>query len=48
MPILHGQAILYSFESTPEVKINVVFGSGGSQALPSTELPGVSTWLVHS
>ncbi|KAK9091297.1 hypothetical protein Sjap_024474 [Stephania japonica] len=46
MPILDGQALLYSFESTPEVRISVVFGSGGSQALPATELPGVSSWLV--
>lgn len=46
MPILDGQAILYSFESTPEVRIGVAFGSGGSQTLPATELPGVSTWLV--
>uniref|UniRef100_A0A1D1Z976 Ras GTPase-activating protein 4 n=1 Tax=Anthurium amnicola TaxID=1678845 RepID=A0A1D1Z976_9ARAE len=46
MPILDGQAFLYSFESTPEVGVGVVFGSGGSQSLPATELPGVSTWLV--
>ncbi|XP_068638088.1 uncharacterized protein [Aristolochia californica] len=46
MPILDGQAILFSFESTPEVRIGVVFGSGASQGLPATELPGVSTWLV--
>ncbi|XXG83764.1 hypothetical protein AAC387_Pa10g1447 [Persea americana] len=46
MPILDGQAILYSFESTPEVRIGVAFGSGGSQTLPATVLPGVSTWLV--
>ncbi|OVA04981.1 C2 calcium-dependent membrane targeting [Macleaya cordata] len=45
MPILDGQAVLYSFESTPEVRIGVVFGSG-SQTLPATELPGVSSWLV--
>ncbi|XP_058088703.1 uncharacterized protein LOC131235526 isoform X2 [Magnolia sinica] len=45
MPIIDGQAILYSFVSTPEVRIGVVFGSGGSQTLPATELPGVSSWL---
>ncbi|KAF2948221.1 synaptotagmin-5 isoform X1 [Oryza sativa Japonica Group] len=46
LPILDGEAILYSFESTPEVRIGVAFGSGGSQAVPGMELPGVSTWLV--
>ncbi|KAL6847833.1 hypothetical protein ACP4OV_021961 [Aristida adscensionis] len=46
IPILDGEAILYSFESTPEVRIGVAFGSGGSQAVPGMELPGVSTWLV--
>jgi hypothetical protein len=45
-PILDGEAILYSFGSTPEVRIGVAFGSGGSQAIPGMELPGVSTWLV--
>ncbi|CAN0902299.1 SYT5 [Linum grandiflorum] len=45
MPILDGRAILYSFVSTPEVRIGVAFGSGGSQ-IPGTELPGVSSWLV--
>nr|CAB3472369.1 unnamed protein product [Digitaria exilis] len=45
-PILDGEAILYSFESTPEVRIGVAFGSGGSQTIPGMELPGVSTWLV--
>ncbi|KAI9088049.1 hypothetical protein K1719_030026 [Acacia pycnantha] len=44
-PILDGKALLYSFVSTPEVRIGVAFGSGGSQSLPATELPGVSTWL---
>ncbi|KAM0880165.1 hypothetical protein ACQ4PT_033790 [Festuca glaucescens] len=33
-PILDGEAVLYSFESTPEVRIGVAFGSGGSQAGP--------------
>ncbi|XP_048444016.1 extended synaptotagmin-1 isoform X2 [Pyrus x bretschneideri] len=46
MPVLNGKAILYSFLSVPEVRIGVAFGSGGSQALPATELPGVSSWLV--
>ncbi|KAG2587215.1 hypothetical protein PVAP13_5NG125900 [Panicum virgatum] len=47
-PILDGEAILYSFESTPEVRIGVAFGSGGSQAIPGMELPGVSTWLAEA
>ncbi|KAI8542902.1 hypothetical protein RHMOL_Rhmol08G0175700 [Rhododendron molle] len=46
MPVLEGKAILYSFLSTPEVRIGVAFGSGGSPSLPATELPGVSSWLV--
>uniref|UniRef100_A0A5B6ZN48 Synaptotagmin-5-like n=1 Tax=Davidia involucrata TaxID=16924 RepID=A0A5B6ZN48_DAVIN len=46
MPVLDGKALLYSFVSTPEVRIGVAFGSGGSQSLPATELPGVSSWLV--
>ncbi|WOL02840.1 hypothetical protein Cni_G11559 [Canna indica] len=45
-PILDGQAVLYSFESTPDIRIGVAFGSGGSQTLPATELPVVSSWLV--
>ncbi|THG16539.1 hypothetical protein TEA_011775 [Camellia sinensis var. sinensis] len=45
MPVLDGKAILYSFLSAPEVRIGVAFGSGGSQSLPATELPGVSSWL---
>lgn len=44
-PILDGRAVLYSFVSTPEVRINVAFGSGGSQSLPATFFPGVSSWL---
>lgn len=43
-PILDGKALLYSFVSTPEVRIGIAFGSGGSQS--ATELPGVSPWLV--
>ncbi|XP_078438859.1 C2 domain-containing protein [Wolffia australiana] len=45
MPVLEGQAILFSFESPPELRVGVAFGSGGSQSLPATELPGVSSWL---
>ncbi|CAK8534142.1 unnamed protein product [Lathyrus sativus] len=44
-PILDGKALLYSFVSTPEVRVGVAFGSGGSQSLPATEWPGVSSWL---
>ncbi|EFJ29672.1 plant synaptotagmin [Selaginella moellendorffii] len=44
VPILDGQAILYAFESTPDVKLGVAFGSG-NQHLPATELPVVSSWL---
>ncbi|KAF6161264.1 hypothetical protein GIB67_009151, partial [Kingdonia uniflora] len=43
MPILDGQAVLYSFKSIPEVRRGVAFGSGSSQLLPATELPGVSS-----
>ncbi|EXB56910.1 RasGAP-activating-like protein 1 [Morus notabilis] len=46
MPVLNGKAVLYSFVSAPEVRIGVAFGSGGSQSLPATELPGVSSFLV--
>ncbi|XP_017442457.1 synaptotagmin-4 isoform X3 [Vigna angularis] len=42
-PILDGKALLYSFSSTPEVRIVIAFGSGASQS--ATELPGVSPWL---
>jgi len=45
-PILDGNALLYSFSSTPEVRIGIAFGSGASQS--ATELPGVSPWLVCS
>lgn len=44
-PILDGKALLYSFVSAPEVRVGVAFGSGGSQSLPATEWPGVSSWL---
>ncbi|XP_019457985.1 PREDICTED: extended synaptotagmin-1-like isoform X2 [Lupinus angustifolius] len=44
-PVLDGKALLYSFASTPEVRIGIAFGSGGSQSLPATEWPGVSSWL---
>lgn len=47
MPILDGRAVLFSFVTTPDVRIGVAFGSGGSQSLPATELPGVSSWLVY-
>ncbi|MCI15467.1 plant synaptotagmin, partial [Trifolium medium] len=43
--ILDGRALLYSFVSAPEVRVGVAFGSGGSQSLPATEWPGVSSWL---
>ncbi|XP_022924106.1 synaptotagmin-5-like [Cucurbita moschata] len=46
MPILDGKAVLFSFVTTPDVRIGIAFGSGGSQSLPATELPGVSSWLV--
>lgn len=45
-PILDGQALLYSFESNPEVRIGVAFGTGNGNSLPATEFPWVSTWLV--
>lgn len=47
MPVLDGKAILFSFLTSPEVRIGVAFGSGGSQSLPATELPGVSSMLVR-
>ncbi|XP_010264022.1 PREDICTED: extended synaptotagmin-1-like isoform X2 [Nelumbo nucifera] len=47
MPVLDGKAVLYSFESTPEVRIGVAFGGSGNQRLSGTELPGVSSWLVN-
>ncbi|RYR40125.1 hypothetical protein Ahy_A09g045800 isoform C [Arachis hypogaea] len=40
-PILDGKALMYSFSSKPEVRIEIAFGSGG------TEVPGVSSWLVR-
>lgn len=46
MPILDGQALLYSFECTPELGVEVSFGSGGSQSMPANGLPGVSSFLV--
>ncbi|CAH9143924.1 unnamed protein product [Cuscuta epithymum] len=46
IPVLDGKAILYSFISTPEVRIGIAFGSGGSQTFPATEVPWVSAWLV--
>ncbi|BBN09410.1 hypothetical protein MPTK1_4g19570 [Marchantia polymorpha subsp. ruderalis] len=44
LPILDGQAVLYSFDDIPEVRVGVAFGSG-SQTAPQTELPVVSSWL---
>nr|GLL35835.1 synaptotagmin-5-like [Ipomoea trifida] len=41
--VLDGRALLYSFESTPEVRIGVAFG--GNQSQPATEVPGVRAWL---
>lgn len=46
MPILDGQALLYSFESTPELGVEIAFGGGGSQSMPANGLPGVSNFLV--
>lgn len=43
IPVLDGRALLYSFESTPEVRIGVAFG--GNQSQPATEVPGVRAWL---
>lgn len=45
IPVLDGRALLYSFESTPEVRIGVAFG--GNQSQPATEVPGVRAWLVY-
>ncbi|KAL2630102.1 hypothetical protein R1flu_014788 [Riccia fluitans] len=44
IPILDGQAVLFSFDVVPEVRVGVAFGSG-SQTAPQTELPVVSSWL---
>lgn len=43
VPILDGQAFVYSFTSRPEVRIGLAFGGG--QSLPATELPPVASWL---
>ncbi|XLS89392.1 hypothetical protein HN51_065400 [Arachis hypogaea] len=45
-PILDGKTLLYSVVSTFEVRIGIAFGSGGSQSLPATEWPNVSSCLV--
>ncbi|KAL5054911.1 hypothetical protein RYX36_035593 [Vicia faba] len=45
MLILDGKTLLYSFVSIHEVRVGVAFGSGGSQSLPATEWPGVSSWM---
>lgn len=44
LPVLDGQAVLFSFANTPEVRIGLVFGSGAN-AIPQTELPFISSWL---
>jgi len=43
LPILDGQAVLYSFVSTPEVRIGLAFGTGSA---PQTEFLFISSWLV--
>lgn len=44
VPILDGQALVYSFTTCPEVRIGMAFGSG--QSIPATELPSaIATWL---
>jgi len=45
MPILDGQGVLYSFETTPDVRLGIAIGSG-SQSVSQTELPILSSWLV--
>lgn len=45
LPILDGQAVLYSFVNTTEVRIGLAFGTG-SQSTPQMELPMLSSWLV--
>ncbi|XP_047327846.1 extended synaptotagmin-1-like [Impatiens glandulifera] len=45
-PILDGKAVLYSFLYSPEVRIDLAFGTGETQSLPATEFPIVSSWLV--
>ncbi|CAK9192592.1 unnamed protein product [Sphagnum troendelagicum] len=46
MPILDGQGVLYSFETTPDVRLGIAFGSG-SQSVSQTELPILSSWLEN-
>lgn len=46
VPILGGHSVLYSFESTPEIRIGVAFG-GASESTPSIEIPGISSWLEN-
>ncbi|KAF6135524.1 hypothetical protein GIB67_015377 [Kingdonia uniflora] len=48
MSILDGQAILYSFESIPEVRIGVAFGSGNNQSLLATKLQDLKKDAVGS
>lgn len=44
LPVLDGQAVLFSFKNTPEVRIGLAFGSG-TLSYPQTELPFISSWL---
>jgi hypothetical protein len=44
MPILDGQGVLYSFETTPDVRLGIAFGSG-SQSVSQTELPFIMAGL---
>lgn len=44
VPILDGQAFVYSFTCNPEVRIGLAFGGGQSD--PATELPpAIASWL---
>lgn len=44
VPILDGQAFVYSFTSDPEVRVGLAFGGGQSD--PATELPSlIASWL---
>lgn len=45
IPILDGQALLYSFAEKPEVHVGVSL-AGGSSSVLFSDLPGVATWLV--
>ncbi|KAI5061768.1 hypothetical protein GOP47_0024273 [Adiantum capillus-veneris] len=44
VPLLDGQAFVFSFTTCPEVRIGMAFGSG--QSIPATELPpAIASWL---